>query len=128
MAWRYKELGGIRKAKTEVVRIKGRRRDKGGGGGWEKQISRVGESVPFIFLYDYFCVQMGILLNTLDNLMFKRCVSIALQHVLASIIERKIMLVGVACPKPPITIKSHNLHASNIRRAVGEIASYHKRD
>jgi hypothetical protein len=31
MAWRYKEWGGIRKAETEVVRIKGRRRDKGGG-------------------------------------------------------------------------------------------------
>jgi hypothetical protein len=36
MAWRYKEWGGIRKAETEVVRIKGRRRDKGGG--------RVGEA------------------------------------------------------------------------------------
>jgi len=45
MAWRYKEWGGIRKAETEVVRIKGRRQDKGGGG-WEKQISRVGGSAP----------------------------------------------------------------------------------
>jgi hypothetical protein len=36
MAWRYKEWGGIRKAETEVVRIKGRRRDKGG--------ERVGEA------------------------------------------------------------------------------------
>jgi hypothetical protein len=45
MAWRYKEWGGIKKAETEVVRIKGRRRDKGGGG-WEKQISRVGRSTP----------------------------------------------------------------------------------
>jgi hypothetical protein len=36
MAWRYKEWGGIKKAETEVVRIKGRRRDKGGG--------RVGEA------------------------------------------------------------------------------------
>jgi hypothetical protein len=33
----------------EVVRIKGRRRDKGGGR-WEKQISRVGGSAP-IFKY-----------------------------------------------------------------------------
>jgi hypothetical protein len=33
------------KAETEVVRIKGRRRDKGGGG-WEKQISKVGGSAP----------------------------------------------------------------------------------
>jgi hypothetical protein len=48
MALRYKEWGGIRKAETEVVRIKGRRRDKGGGG-WEKQISRVGGSAPYIY-------------------------------------------------------------------------------
>ncbi len=46
MAWRYKEWGGIRKAETEVVRIKGRRQNKGGGG-WEKQISRVGGATPF---------------------------------------------------------------------------------
>jgi hypothetical protein len=45
MAWQYKEWEGIRKAETEVVRIKGRRRDKGGRG-WEKQISRVGGSAP----------------------------------------------------------------------------------
>jgi hypothetical protein len=50
MAWRYKEWGGITKAKTEVVRIKGRRRDKGGGG-WEKQISRVGGSAPAINIH-----------------------------------------------------------------------------
>jgi len=47
MTWRYKEWGGIRKAETEVVRIKGRRRDKGGGG-WEKQISRVGGTAPLV--------------------------------------------------------------------------------
>jgi hypothetical protein len=71
---------------------------------------------------------MGILLNTLDNLLFKHCVSIDFQHVLASIIKRKIVLASVACSKPLITIKSHDLHAGNIRRAVGEIASYYKRD
>jgi hypothetical protein len=32
-----------------VVRIKGRRRDKGGGG-WEKQISKVGGSAPLKIL------------------------------------------------------------------------------
>jgi len=43
MVWRYKEWGGIRKAEMKVVRIKGRRRDKGGEGGrsksawWEDQ-------------------------------------------------------------------------------------------
>jgi hypothetical protein len=71
---------------------------------------------------------MGILLNTLDNLLFKHCVSIALQHALTSTIERKIVLASVACSKPPITIKSHDLHAGNIRKVVGEIVSYHKRD
>jgi hypothetical protein len=30
--------------------------------------------------------------------------------------------------KPPIIIKSHNLHASDIRRAMGEIASYQEKD
>jgi len=47
--------GGIRKAETEVVRIKGRRRDKGGGG-WEKQISRVGGLAPYFFsFFHYVC-------------------------------------------------------------------------
>jgi hypothetical protein len=59
---------------------------------------------------------------------FKQRVSIALQHALASAIKRKIVLVGDACSRPPITIKYRYLHASNIRGAVGEIASYHKRD
>jgi hypothetical protein len=47
-------------------------------------------------------------------------------------IERKIalarMLVMLVCFRLPITIKSHDLHASDIRGAVGEIASSHKRD
>jgi hypothetical protein len=59
---------------------------------------------------------------------FKQRVSIILQHALASIIERKIVLVGDACSRPPITIKSNNFHVGDIRGAVGEIASYHKRD
>jgi len=42
-------MGGIRKAEMKVVRIKGRRRDKGQEG-WEKQISRVGGSAPKIKL------------------------------------------------------------------------------
>jgi hypothetical protein len=47
---------------------------------------------------------------------------------LAFAIERKIALVGDACSRPPITIKSHNLHVGNTRVAMGEIASYHKRN
>jgi hypothetical protein len=43
-------------------------------------------------------------------------------------IERKIALVSDACYRPPIIIRSHNLHAGNIRRVVGEITSYHNRD
>jgi len=38
------------------------------------------------------------------------------------------MLASDVCSKPPITIRSHNLHASDIRKAMGEITSYHKRD
>jgi hypothetical protein len=56
------------------------------------------------------------------------CVNIALQHALDSAIERKIALVGDVCSRPPIAIRPHNLHAIDIKGAVGEIASYHKRD
>jgi len=37
------------------------------------------------------------------------------------------MLVGDVCFKPPITIKSHNFHVSDIKRAMSEITSYMKR-
>jgi hypothetical protein len=47
---------------------------------------------------------------------------------LASNIERKIMLVGDVYFRPPIIIKFHDLHVGDIRRVVGEIASYHERD
>jgi len=38
------------------------------------------------------------------------------------------MLVGDACLRPPITNRFQDLHVSDIRRAMGEIISYHKRD
>ncbi len=38
------------------------------------------------------------------------------------------MLTGDVCFKPPITIRYHDLHVGNIKRAVGEITPYHKRD
>ncbi len=59
---------------------------------------------------------------------FKHCVSIVFQCALASTIKRKIMFATDVCSRPPITIKSHNLHVGDIRRAVGEITSYHERD
>jgi len=58
---------------------------------------------------------------------FKQHVGIAFQHALASTIEGK-MLVGDVCSRPPITIRSHDLHVGNIRGAMGEITSYHKGD
>jgi hypothetical protein len=58
----------------------------------------------------------------------RQCVNMALQHVLASIIEKKIVVVGDACSRPPILIRFHDLHANDIRGAMGEIASYHKKD
>jgi hypothetical protein len=55
-------------------------------------------------------------------------VNIALEHDLTFVIERKIALAIDACSRPPITIRSHDLHACNNRGAMGEIISYHKRD
>jgi hypothetical protein len=59
---------------------------------------------------------------------FRRLVIIALQRALVSVIKRKSVLAGDACSRPPITIRSHDLHAGNIRGVVGEITSYHERD
>jgi len=50
------------------------------------------------------------------------------QHALTFAIERKIALASDVCFKPPIIIKSHDLHASDIKGVMGEIASYHERD
>jgi hypothetical protein len=58
---------------------------------------------------------------------FRQRVSIAFQHVLTSAIKREIALRVYACSRPPIIIRFHNLHASDIKRAVSEIASYHKK-
>ncbi len=64
-----------------------------------------------------FCVQF-----------FEQHVNIVFHHALACPIDRKIVLAGDACSKPPITIRSHDLHAGNIREVVGEIVFYHERD
>ncbi len=37
------------------------------------------------------------------------------------------MLIGDVCFKPPITIRSHNLHVGDIKGVMGEIASYHEK-
>jgi hypothetical protein len=59
---------------------------------------------------------------------FRQHVNIALQRALASVIERKIALVGDVYSRPPITIRSHDLHVDDIRGVMGEIISYHVRD
>ncbi len=38
------------------------------------------------------------------------------------------MLANDAYSRPLIIIKSHNLHAGDIRGVVGEITSYHEKD
>jgi hypothetical protein len=38
------------------------------------------------------------------------------------------VLTDDACSKPLIIIKFHDLHASNIKGAMSEIASYHEKD
>jgi hypothetical protein len=57
-----------------------------------------------------------------------QCASIVFQHALIFAIERKIVLVGDVCSKPPIIIRSHDFHVDDIRRTLGEITSYHKTD
>jgi hypothetical protein len=59
---------------------------------------------------------------------FRVHVDIVFQCALAFVVERKIVLTSDACSRPPIIIKFHNLHASDIKRAMGEITYYHKRD
>jgi hypothetical protein len=51
-----------------------------------------------------------------------------LSNVLASTIKRNIALIGDAYSRPLITIRSHDLHIGDIKRAVGVIASYNKKD
>jgi len=65
----------------------------------------------------FFCIQF-----------FNQRVNITFQCALTSIIERKIALAGDACSKPHITIRFHDLHATNIWRVVGEIISYREKD
>jgi hypothetical protein len=50
---------------------------------------------------------------------FKHRISISLQHVVAFVIERKVVLASDACSRPPIIIKSHNLCVSDIRGVMG---------
>ncbi len=58
---------------------------------------------------------------------FRERVNIIWKHVLVLAIEKKIVLAGDACFRPPIIIKSLDLHASDIRGTMDEIASYHER-
>jgi hypothetical protein len=55
-------------------------------------------------------------------------VNFALQHVLTFDIKKKIPLARNVCSRPPISIRSHNLDVDDIKGAVSEIVSYHKRD
>jgi hypothetical protein len=45
---------------------------------------------------------------------FRQCVNITFQHVLASVIKRKIELTFDACSRPLVIIRSHDLHANDI--------------
>jgi len=38
------------------------------------------------------------------------------------------MLVSDACFRPPIIIRSHDLHVGDIRRTMGDVVSYHEKD
>jgi hypothetical protein len=72
-------------------------------------------------------IERSLILVLLHSI-FQATFNIALQHALASVIERKITLASDACSRPPITIKFHDLHVADIKRVVGEVASCHKSD
>ncbi len=59
---------------------------------------------------------------------FEQHVSIVLQHAFTSTRERKIASTNDVYSRAPIIVRSHNLHVGHIRRAMGEITSYHERD
>ncbi len=64
-----------------------------------------------------FCIQI-----------FRQCVNIALQCALASTIKRNIVFITNIYSRPPTIIRFHDLSTCNIKRALGEIASYHEKD
>ncbi len=72
--------------------------------------------------------QLGNHLSLFFCIQFLRCVNIILQHDLTFTIENQIALAGHVCFRTPIIIKSHDSHASDIRKAMGEITSYHERN
>jgi hypothetical protein len=55
-------------------------------------------------------------------------VNIILQRALTSAIEKKITFAGDVCFRRPIIFRYHDLHVGDIRRAMGEITSYHEKD
>ncbi len=59
---------------------------------------------------------------------FRYYVNIAFQHSLTLAIKRMIMSTSDVYSRPPITIRSIDLHVDGIRRAMGEITSFHMRD
>jgi hypothetical protein len=54
--------------------------------------------------------------------------NIVFQHALTFAIKKKIALASNVCSRPPITIRSHDLHVGDIKEAMGEITSYHEKD
>ncbi len=63
------------------------------------------------------------------NIQFSRQhVNISFQCALTSTIERKIVLANDVCSRALITIRFHDLHASDIIGVMGEIISYHDKD
>jgi len=68
-------------------------------------------------LYLSFCIQF-----------FKQRVSISFKCDLTSTIKKKIVLASDVYSRPSIIIRSHNLHANDIRGDVGEIISYNENE
>jgi hypothetical protein len=71
-----------------------------------------------LFLHDK---QLGDHLSlSFDIQFFRYCVNIAFQHALTLAIEKMIMLTSDAYSRPPITIRSHDLHVNGIKGAMHE--------
>jgi hypothetical protein len=71
--------------------------------------SRLGNHLSFFFAFNFLGSMLVLFLSMLKTY----------------VRERKIALARNACSRPPIIIRSHDLHANNIKKVMGEITSYH---
>ncbi len=59
---------------------------------------------------------------------FSNNILLLLFNMLSLYYREEDWLIGDVYFRPPITIRSHDLHVGNMKRVVGEINSYHEKD